>query len=59
MIVVGGGFTGLEIATEMPQRLHKIFGTNQSIRVVLVDSSATIGASIGPEDASVIQEALK
>lgn len=57
VVVAGGGLTGLETVTEMPERLRSILGETD-IRVVLVDSSAEIGATLGDEAAAVIREAL-
>ncbi|VAX44563.1 NADH dehydrogenase-like proteinc/MT1860 [Acinetobacter calcoaceticus] len=57
VVVAGGGLTGLETATEMPERLRRILGETD-VRVVLVDSSTEIGAAMGDEAAAVIQEAL-
>lgn len=57
VVVAGGGLTGLETVTEMPERLRNILGETD-IRVVLVDSSAEIGAALGDEAAAVIREAL-
>ncbi|WP_151748314.1 NAD(P)/FAD-dependent oxidoreductase [Acinetobacter lactucae] len=57
VVVAGGGLTGLETVTEMPERLRNILGETD-IRVVLVDSSAEIGAALGDEAAVVIREAL-
>lgn len=58
VVVAGGGLTGLETVTEMPERLHSILGETD-IRVVLVDSSAEIGTALGNEAAAVIREALE
>ncbi|NUF38501.1 NAD(P)/FAD-dependent oxidoreductase [Acinetobacter lactucae] len=57
VVVAGGGLTGLETVTEMPERLRNILGETD-IRVVLVDSSPEIGAALGDEAAAVIREAL-
>ncbi|MBJ8438826.1 FAD-dependent oxidoreductase [Acinetobacter lactucae] len=57
VVVAGGGLTGLETVTEMPERLRNILGETD-IRVVLVDSSTGIGAALGDEAAAVIREAL-
>ncbi|MEM9993668.1 MAG: FAD-dependent oxidoreductase, partial [Acinetobacter pittii] len=58
VVVAGGGLTGLETVTEMPERLRSILGETD-IHVVLVDSSAEIGAALGEEAAAVIREALE
>ncbi|HEE6563027.1 TPA: FAD-dependent oxidoreductase [Acinetobacter baumannii] len=57
VVVAGGGLTGLETVTEMPERLRSILGETD-VRVVLVDSSTEIGAAMGDQAASVIREAL-
>ncbi|MEJ5136885.1 MULTISPECIES: NAD(P)/FAD-dependent oxidoreductase [Acinetobacter] len=57
VVVAGGGLTGLETVAEMPERLCSILAETD-IRVVLVDSSAEIGAALGDEAAVVIREAL-
>lgn len=46
VVVCGGGFTGIETATEMPSRLRAIFGEGQA-RVVLIDRGASVGAALG------------
>lgn len=57
VVVAGGGLTGLETVTEMPERLRNILGETDA-RVVLVDSSIDIGAAMGDQAATVIREAL-
>lgn len=57
VVVAGGGLSGLETVTEMPERLRSILGETD-VRVVLVDSSTEIGAAMGDQAASVIREAL-
>ncbi|EKA64116.1 NAD(P)/FAD-dependent oxidoreductase [Acinetobacter baumannii] len=57
VVVAGGGLTGLETVTEMPERLRSILGETD-VRVVLVDSSTEIGSAMGDQAASVIREAL-
>ncbi|QXH44684.1 NAD(P)/FAD-dependent oxidoreductase [Pseudomonas xanthosomatis] len=46
VVVCGGGFTGIETATEMPARLRSILGAG-NVRVVLVDRGTSIGAALG------------
>ncbi|MDV7518846.1 FAD-dependent oxidoreductase [Acinetobacter baumannii] len=57
VVVAGGGLTGLETVTEMPERLRSILGETD-VRVVLVDSSTDIGAAMGDQATTVIREAL-
>ena len=47
VVVSGGGFTGIETATEMPARLRAALGEDAEIRVVLVDRGERIGAALG------------
>lgn len=47
VVVCGGGFTGIETATEMPLRLRAILGADASVRVVVVDRGAKVGAALG------------
>ncbi|MDC4863645.1 FAD-dependent oxidoreductase [Acinetobacter baumannii] len=57
VVVAGGGLTGLETVTEMPERLRSILDETD-VRVVLVDSSTDVGAAMGDQAATVIREAL-
>ncbi|UQB79354.1 NAD(P)/FAD-dependent oxidoreductase [Pseudomonas shirazica] len=47
VVVCGGGFTGIETATEMPARLRTILGASTAVRVVVVDRGAQVGAALG------------
>src|SRR5690606_4736896 len=47
VVVIGGGFTGIETATEMPARLRAVLGESSAIRVVVVDRGRAIGAALG------------
>jgi NADH:ubiquinone reductase (H+-translocating) len=58
VVVVGGGLTGVETATEMPQRLRAILGGTAEIRVVLIEQAPVIGSTLGPAARPVIEEAL-
>src|SRR5262245_27586338 len=42
VVVCGGGFTGIEIATEMPSRLRAILGPKANVRVIIVDRNEVI-----------------
>lgn len=57
VVVAGGGFTGIETATEMPARLRAILGEHADVRVIVVDRGAQIGASLGAQVAPVVAEA--
>jgi NADH dehydrogenase len=58
VVVAGGGFTGLEAATEMPERLRAIFGAESGFRIVVVDPASEIGAEMGVSAVPVVREAL-
>ncbi|HKS14183.1 MAG TPA: NAD(P)/FAD-dependent oxidoreductase [Pseudomonas sp.] len=47
VVVAGGGFTGIETATEMPARLRAILGDNAQARVIIVDRGQHVGAALG------------
>jgi len=58
VVVAGGGFTGIEAATEMPARLRKVLGLDADIRVVLLEQAPEVGPDLGPVPRPLIQEAL-
>ncbi|WP_159981491.1 MULTISPECIES: NAD(P)/FAD-dependent oxidoreductase [unclassified Novosphingobium] len=57
-VVVGGGFTGLEGAAEMPERLRAVLGEDAEPRVVIVDPAPQIGADMGDEAGEAVRAAL-
>ena len=57
VVVAGGGFTGIETATEMPARLRVILGEHADLEVIIVDRSEKVGASMGDEISQSIAEA--
>lgn len=58
VVVAGGGFTGIETATELPHRLRDIFGQVQPPRVVLIEAAPEIGPDLGPGPRPQILEGL-
>ncbi|MEU8896495.1 FAD-dependent oxidoreductase [Nocardia sp. NPDC048505] len=46
-VVVGAGFTGLEIATELVTRMRAVAG-DRRVRVVLVEQAEVVGPELGP-----------
>lgn len=58
VVIVGGGFTGLEAAAEMPGRMKSVLGEHAAIRTVIVDPAVTIGADMGEAAAKVVRGAL-
>jgi len=59
VVVAGGGFTGIEAATEMPTRLRAILGENAKSRVIIVERSEAIAPDMGPSPRPVIEAALQ
>lgn len=57
VVVAGGGFTGIETATQMPARLRAILGDQADFEVIIVDRGEKIGASLGAEIAEPIAQA--
>jgi NADH dehydrogenase len=57
VVVVGAGFTGIEVATEMPGKLARA-RANGERRIILVDANPVVGATIGEHARPVISEAL-
>jgi NADH dehydrogenase len=57
VVVVGAGFTGIEVAAEMPDKLDRGRVTGDR-RIILVDPSPVVGATIGEHARPVIDEAL-
>lgn len=55
--VVGAGFTGIEVAAEMPAKLARA-GISGDRRVILVDPNPVVGATFGAHGRPVISEAL-
>ena len=56
VVVVGAGFTGIEVATEMPSKLARANITDP--RVILVDPNPVVGSTIGEAALPVVNEAL-
>src|SRR5262245_14707503 len=57
VVVVGAGFTGIEVAAEMPTKLGRALRAGEN-RVILVDHNPVVGATIGAHARPVICEAL-
>jgi len=61
VVVVGAGFTGLEVATEMVGRMRthaEPCGAADQVRVVLVDRAEAVGPELGAGPRPAIQSAL-
>jgi NADH dehydrogenase len=58
VVVVGAGFVGLELATELVGRMRAIAEPGGRVRVVLVEREDVVGAELGPGPRPAIEEAL-
>jgi NADH dehydrogenase len=58
VVVVGGGFTGIELAAELPARLRTILGQDTSPRVVVLERAPAVGWELGDGPRPIIEEAL-
>jgi NADH dehydrogenase len=58
VVVAGGGFTGIEAATEMPTRLREILGKDAKPRVIIVERNSAIAPDMGEGPRPVIEDAL-
>jgi NADH dehydrogenase len=58
-VVCGGGFTGIEVATELPSRLRAIPGSGANVRVVIVDRNDVIAPAMGAQPRPLIEKALR
>ncbi len=56
-LVVGGGLTGVEMASELTTRLRDLAG-DAPARVILADRASRIGSNMGETACAVIDEAL-
>ena len=58
-VVCGGGFTGIELAAELPARMRSILGEDADIRVVVVERAEDIGPELGAGPRPAIIDALQ
>ncbi len=59
VVVCGGGFTGIELATELPGRLKAILGDDARTKVVVVERSEIIGSRWSSEIRETIKQASR
>ncbi|WP_368543127.1 NAD(P)/FAD-dependent oxidoreductase [Enterobacter soli] len=57
VVVCGGGFTGIELATELPARLRARFGDDTQTKVIVVERGAAIGGRYSAGLRNTIEEA--
>lgn len=58
-VVAGGGFTGIEAATGLPDRLRGILGDDAKPRVIIVERNDAIAPDMGAGPRPVIEAALR
>jgi len=56
--IIGAGFTGIELALELRDRIEVHGGEGERLRVVLIDRAPEIGTELGTNPRPVIQAAL-
>src|SRR5262249_2228482 len=59
VVVAGGGFTGIETATEMPTRLRGTLGMGAKPRVIIVERNTAIAPDMGEAPRPIIEDALR
>jgi NADH dehydrogenase len=59
VVVAGAGFTGIEVATEMPARLRAILGKGAKPRVIIVERNSAVAPDMGASPRPVIEGALR
>lgn len=58
VVVAGGGFTGIELAAELPARLQSILGYTTDVRVIVVERADVIGPELGANPRPAIVQAF-
>ena len=58
VVVAGAGFTGIEIAAELPARLREVLGSDATVKVIMVERNAEVGPDLGPGPRPTITQAL-
>lgn len=59
VVVCGGGFTGIELATELPARLRARFGNDSQTKVIVVERGAVIGGRYSEALRQTIEDASR
>jgi len=58
-VVAGGGFTAIEVATELPSRLRAVLGPEANVRVFIVERNDAIAPAMSPNPRPLIDQALR
>lgn len=59
VVVCGGGFTGIELATELPARLRSRLGEDTRIKIIVVERGAFIGGRYSEALRKTIEDASR
>jgi NADH dehydrogenase len=59
VVVCGGGFTGIELATELPARLRSRLGEDAAIKIIVVERGAVIGGRYSEALRKTIEDASR
>jgi len=59
VVVCGGGFTGIELATELPARLRARLGNDSQTKVIVVERGAVIGGRYSEALRQTIEDASR
>lgn len=59
VVVCGGGFTGIELATELPARLKALFGSSSKTKVIVVEKGDKIAGRFSPALSAVVADASR
>lgn len=59
VVVCGGGFTGIELATELPARLRSRLGEDTRIKIIVVERGAVIGGRYSEALRKTIEDASR
>ncbi|HHA1840682.1 TPA: NAD(P)/FAD-dependent oxidoreductase [Enterobacter asburiae] len=59
VVVCGGGFTGIELATELPARLRSRLGEYTAIKIIVVERGAVIGGRYSEALRKTIEDASR
>ncbi len=59
VLVCGGGFTGIELATELPARLRSRLGEDTAIKIIVVERGAVIGGRYSEALRKTIEDASR
>lgn len=59
VVVCGGGYTGLELAAELPGRLAKIPGLGKDLRIIVIERADVVGPDLPASMRPLVLETLE